>query len=43
MLSDFAPDTTEFYDRDPEAAFAHLRANDPVHWYEAGQIGRAHV
>jgi cytochrome P450 len=38
MLADFAPDTTDFYDHDPEAGFAHLRANDPVHWYEAGEF-----
>lgn len=35
-LSDFAPETAEFYQRDPDAAFAHLRATDPVHWYEPG-------
>jgi cytochrome P450 len=38
VLSDFAPDTPEFYEGDADAAFAHLRANDPVHWYESGQF-----
>lgn len=36
LLTDFAPDTPEFYEGDPDAAFAHLRAHDPVHWYEEG-------
>lgn len=35
---DFAPDHADFYLRDPDAAFAHLRRNDPVHWYDAGQF-----
>ncbi len=35
-ITDFAPETAEFYGRDPETAFAHLRATDPVHWYEPG-------
>ena len=37
-MTDFAPETVEFYQRDPEAAFAHLRATDPVHWYEPGRF-----
>jgi cytochrome P450 len=35
---DFAPDTPDFYLRDPHAAFAHLRAHDPVHWYAEGRF-----
>jgi len=30
----FAPDTAEFYLGDPDAAFAALRRDDPLHWYE---------
>lgn len=36
METKFAPDSAEFYDNDPELAFAELRENDPVHWYEDG-------
>jgi cytochrome P450 len=35
-LAAFAPDQVDFYLGDPDAAFRHLRAEDPVHWYEAG-------
>ncbi len=35
-LADFAPETAAFYTRDPDAAFAHLREHDPVHWYGDG-------
>ncbi|MCP4436449.1 MAG: cytochrome P450 [Actinomycetia bacterium] len=37
-LADFAPETADFYQRDPDTAFARLRADDPVHWYEDGQF-----
>ncbi|MBK5288797.1 MAG: cytochrome P450 [Acidimicrobiia bacterium] len=37
-MLDFAPETAEFYGRDPEAAFAQLRATEPVHWYEPGRF-----
>lgn len=30
----FTPETPEFYQGDPDAAFRHLRAEDPLHWYE---------
>jgi len=30
----FAPDTADFYLGDPDAAFAALRRDDPLHWYE---------
>ncbi len=32
----FAPDAVDFYLGDPSAAFATLRRDDPVHWYEPG-------
>jgi len=32
----FAPETAAFYLDDPDPAFAALRREDPVHWYEAG-------
>jgi len=32
----FAPETVDFYLGDPDPAFAALRRDDPVHWYEAG-------
>jgi cytochrome P450 len=32
----FAPEQAEWYQRDPDAAFRRLRAEDPLHWYEAG-------
>jgi cytochrome P450 len=38
MPLDFAPDTPDFYLRDPDAAFARLRAEDPVHWYADGRF-----
>lgn len=34
----FAPETADFYTEDPDAAFAELRRQDPVHWYEAGRF-----
>ena len=34
----FAPETAAFYQRDPDAAFARLRRDDPVHWYEQGRF-----
>lgn len=33
---EFAPDRPEFFLGDPHPAFRRLRAEDPVHWYEAG-------
>jgi cytochrome P450 len=35
-VPDFAPDQVAFYLGDPDAAFRRLRADDPLHWYEAG-------
>ncbi len=35
-LPDFAPEDPGWYQRDPHAAFARLRAEDPVHWHEDG-------
>ena len=35
-LPGFEPERADFYLGDPDAAFAALRARDPVHWYEAG-------
>jgi len=35
-LTEFAPDRVDFYRGDSHAAFRHLRARDPLHWYEAG-------
>lgn len=32
----FAPDRPEFYSGADNCAFARLRTEDPVHWYEAG-------
>ena len=32
----FAPETVDFYLDDPDPAFAALRRDDPVHWYEGG-------
>src|SRR5215472_9844714 len=37
-MSDFAPDQIDFYLGDPHAAFRRLRAEDPLHWYEAGRF-----
>jgi cytochrome P450 len=37
-MSDFAPDQLDFYLGDPHAAFRRLRAEDPLHWYEAGRF-----
>jgi cytochrome P450 len=36
MTDVFAPDRADFYQGDPHAAFRRLRAEDPLHWYEAG-------
>jgi cytochrome P450 len=30
----FAPETNDFYQRDADAVFRRLRAEDPLHWYE---------
>jgi len=38
MTTAFAPDQVEFYLADPHAAFRRLRAEDPLHWYEAGSF-----
>jgi cytochrome P450 len=38
MTSDFAPDRVEFYLGEPHASFRRLRAEDPLHWYEAGSF-----
>lgn len=35
-LPHFAPETAAFYLADPDASFARLRREDPVHWYEPG-------
>lgn len=35
-LSDFHPETPGFYQRDPDAAFAQVRAVDPLHWHASG-------
>ncbi len=32
----FAPEQASWYLEDPDAAFRRLRAEDPLHWYEAG-------
>ena len=32
-MQDFAPLDPAFYQRDPDAAFARLRAEDPLHWH----------
>jgi len=37
-MSDFAPDSVDFWLGDPHAAFRRLRAEDPLHWYEAGRF-----
>jgi len=37
-MADFAPDQIDFYRSDPHAAFRRLRAEDPLHWYEAGRF-----
>jgi cytochrome P450 len=34
----FAPETAAFYLADPDTAFAALRRDDPVHWYEGGRF-----
>jgi cytochrome P450 len=36
MAVAFAPDRVDFYLGEPHAAFRRLRAEDPLHWYEAG-------
>ena len=33
-IPDFAPETAGFYQRDSDAVFRRLRAEDPFHWYE---------
>ena len=33
--SDFHPESPDFYQRDPDAAFAKVRAIDPLHWHES--------
>jgi len=35
---EFAPETAAFYRGDPDAAFARLRREDPLHWYERGRF-----
>jgi cytochrome P450 len=37
-MADFAPDQVAFYLGDPHTAFRRLRAEDPLHWYEAGRF-----
>jgi cytochrome P450 len=37
-MGDFAPDQVDFYLGHPHAAFRRLRAEDPLHWYEAGRF-----
>jgi cytochrome P450 len=37
-LTDFALDDPRFFADDPDTAFAQLRAEDPVHWYDAGRF-----
>jgi cytochrome P450 len=37
-MTSFAPDRTDFYLGDPHAVFRRLRAEDPLHWYEAGSF-----
>ncbi len=34
----FHPEDPAFYQDDPNAAFARIRAADPLHWYEAGSF-----
>src|SRR5262244_1742303 len=34
----FAPETTEFYQRDADRLFRQLRAEDPLHWHEPCQF-----
>jgi len=34
----FCPDQLDFYLDDPHAHFRRLRAEDPLHWYEAGSF-----
>lgn len=36
MAATFAPDQVAFCLEDPHPAFRRLRAEDPLHWYEAG-------
>src|SRR5262245_11877911 len=38
MAAAFAPDRVDFYLGDPHADFRRLRAEDPLHWYEAGRF-----
>ena len=33
-IAGFTPETTDFYQRDADAIFRRLRAEDPLHWYE---------
>ena len=36
LRNDFAPDDAEFYRGRSDTAFARLRAEDPVHWFDEG-------
>ena len=38
MSGCFAPDRADFYLADPHSDFRRLRAEDPLHWYEAGRF-----
>jgi len=35
---EFAPESPDFYQRDADAAFRRLRAEDPVHWHEPSRF-----
>jgi cytochrome P450 len=35
---EFRPGDADFYQADPDAAFARLRAEDPLHWYEPARF-----
>lgn len=35
---DFQPEDPAFYQRDPDAAFARLRAEDRLHWHDPGRF-----
>ena len=34
VIPGFAPESTDFYQRDADRLFRQLRADDPLHWYE---------